>query len=419
MKNELLFRLADGLQKKGFPFWKILLTALLLRVCWALLISVYPVSDSNAYDIFALNIWEHSTFGWKPEEPNAYWPVGTSSIYAALYAVFGHVYWPIVVFNILIGVGIVLFGMRICREFFGDTAGSFCGLLLALWPSQILYVTVLASELPFTFLTLAAFDIWISDNRRIVVRSFLIGILLAGASYIRPLAVLLPFIYAVSLAVREKNTREHLGIAIISFSIICLLIAPWTYRNYQLYNAFVLISTNGPTTLWMGNHPGTNGSYAALPDQVKSLNDYERSQVLGKMAKDYIREHPFEFIYRTTWKLLKLHAYETIAVNWNLEGIRERFGERVIIPLKIMTQGYWFVVLFTALLGLYILFRREKFICWMFHPIILPWAYYSIVHSIIVVQDRYHFPSIPFIAALAVLPLTTLIQKSRNTRFSK
>ena len=32
---------------------------------------------------------------------------------------------------------------------------------------------------------------------------------------------------------------------------------------------FVLIATNGGPNLWMGNHPGADGTYTALPDDAR------------------------------------------------------------------------------------------------------------------------------------------------------
>ena len=85
----------------------IVCVAICVRAIWAMAVPVVPVSDSVAYDTFASNLANGDGYGWRPESPTAYWPVGTSAMYALLYAMFGHVYWPIVFFNIVLGVGIV------------------------------------------------------------------------------------------------------------------------------------------------------------------------------------------------------------------------------------------------------------------------------------------------------------------------
>jgi hypothetical protein len=72
----------------------VLAIAFLLRLGWAMLIPVAPVSDSAAYDAFAQTLALHGVYGWTPDQPSAFWPIGTSAIYDALYALFGHSYTP-------------------------------------------------------------------------------------------------------------------------------------------------------------------------------------------------------------------------------------------------------------------------------------------------------------------------------------
>jgi hypothetical protein len=43
----------------------------------------------------------------------------------------------------------------------------------------------------------------------------------------------------------------------------------------------------------------------------------------------------------------------------------------------------------------------------MTHPALAIWAYFTAVHAVIVIQDRYHFPATPMIGALAALALVS------------
>jgi hypothetical protein len=49
---------------------------------------------------------------------------------------------------------------------------------------------------------------------------------------------------------------------------------------------------------------------------------------------------------------------ETIAVSWNAEGIRQRFGESTLFPLKLFTQASWTALLFLGLTGLVAMIRE-------------------------------------------------------------
>jgi len=91
----------------------ILVIAAAIRILWALLVPVVPLSDSNAYDTFALNLWQHGVYGWTPDSPTSYWPVGTSALYALVYQIFGHNYAFIVALNLLLSLAIIFFPTRL------------------------------------------------------------------------------------------------------------------------------------------------------------------------------------------------------------------------------------------------------------------------------------------------------------------
>ena len=105
-----------------------------------------------------------------------------------------------------------------------------------------------------------------------------------------------------------------------------------------------------------------------------------------------------------------LHLNETIAVHWNVKGIKQRLGETAILPLKILTQAYWSLVLLLALVGIGVLVYKLGLFATFLHPVLATWIYFTAVYSVIVVQDRYHFPSHPFIAILAAIAIVSAIR---------
>lgn len=414
MSKDYLLRLTAWLKNYNIAIIYIVVTGFVLRILWALLISPDPVSDSFAYATFARNIAEFGVYGWTSEQASAFWPVGTSAIYAFLFYLFGDSYVPIVVFNIFISTGIIVLAMRVSRRFFGAQVASLTGIILALWPSLIFYVTILASELPFMFLILAAIDVWSNPKHSITLSAILAGIFIAGASYIRPIALLLPFIFGITFAFYTKNWRRELLKTIIVSLLMVVLILPWSVRNYHEFGHVIVISTNGSVTLWMGNHPGSDGAYAKIPDWANSMNEYDRSKIMGERAIEYIKAEPIAFVTRSIKKFIYQHSYETIAITWNKGGIIKTFGEWAILPLKALCQAYWLAILFFSFIGVVLAFRNLGFLETALHPILVPWLYFSAISAIIVAQDRYHFPAIPFIAifsAYAIHNLLTLYQE--------
>ena len=389
--------------------------ALLLRVVWALLVPVVPLSDSAAYDVFAQNIWLHGTYGWQPDEPTSYWPVGTSAIYAACFWLFGHTYWPIVIFNIFCSLGVIVYTKHLVVRFLGsEPMAMLAALLLALWPTLIFFTTVLASELPYTLLVLAAFYHLTDKQAKILVPGLIAGGLFAAAYYVRPLAIVPLAIALFCLVMERRNLWLIVGRGLLVVTLLALLVAPWAYRNYQLYGAFVSMSTNGGATLWMGNHPGTEGGYADLPADVEGLDEYTRNQVLKQRALDNIKAEPVAFVTRTLMKLVKFHTRETIGITWNEGGLTQRFGSWVVTPLKAVGQLYWMAALALAFIGMILYWRQQGFWSLAFNPFILLWSSAAAIHAIIVAQDRYHIPIVPMVAIFAAYGIHYFGRKNRT-----
>lgn len=379
--------------------------AFLLRAAWGLAIPVIPLSDSAAYAAFARTLADFGVYGWTHDQPTAYWPVGTSAIYAILFAIFGSGFSSIVLLNIALGTGIVGLTIWLARTFFDQDTAILAGSLMAIWPSQIAFTTVLASELPFTFFVLLGFCAYFSLRRSKTARGIVAGISLGVATYIRPIAILLPLVFLLSFIFDWRKLLGQLPVVILTTVVMAVTIAPWSVRNMNLFGHFVLVSTNGGGNLWMGNNPDSDGFYMRPPVYTHGLNEYEQDKLLGETAKQYILDEPVAFVVRTIKKAALLHAGETIAVGWNTEGIKQQLSEKAVFPLKLLTQVFWTVVLFLSVIGLIVLARQRGIISTITHPIVATWMYFTAVYAVTVVQDRYHFPSHPLIAMLAAVAI--------------
>jgi hypothetical protein len=77
-----------------------------------------------------------------------------------------------------------------------------------------------------------------------------------------------------------------------------LVVAPWTYRNYRVFNAFVPVSTNSGLNLFLGNSPGTtpgsgiNVDRSHLEEDPALLPELEQDRRYRELAVDWIRQNP-------------------------------------------------------------------------------------------------------------------------------
>lgn len=396
----------------------VLVVALVLRVSWGALVPVIPVSDSKAYEILAHTLTEHGVYGWSASQPSAYWPPGTSAVYAGLYWVFGKSSTSIVVLNIFLSIGIVSLTIWLGCRFFNKTVGILAGVLMAIWPSEVAYVTVLASELPFTFFVLLGGAAWFSPQFPKSVRAVSSGLAFAAATYFRPIALLLPVVLWLSALPKWQKLYDWLPVMLLALGIIVVAVTPWSVRNAKVFGHFVPMSTADGANLWAGNNANADGYFMPLPASIQGLSESDQDKALGEEALRYIRDNPGPFIVRSLKKAVFLHVRETTAVTWNTEGIKQRLGENALFPLKLITQGFWTGVLLFALGGIAILVRRRGIMRAITNPTVLIWIYFTAVYSIFVAADRYHFPSHPFISMLAAIAILATVSPKLSAKIS-
>jgi hypothetical protein len=229
---------------------------------------------------------------------------------------------------------------------------------------------------------------------------------------------LLPIVIGLSHLIADGRLLDHAARVFVVFCVMAACIAPWTVRNYRLFGEYILISHNGGANTWQGNSPGTTGEYRPSPPDLNSLPEPERDRVLGARAFEYIKAYPLHFLGRSAVKLVKLHNRESIGIVWNEKGLSQRASPGTITVMKMLSVLYWWIALGLGLCGAFALARTIGPFQALFHPAILIWGYFSAVHAVTVVGDRYHFPSIPSIAALGgfflARMLGTMPQKKGN-----
>ena len=134
------------------------------------------------------------------------------------------------------------------------------------------------------------------------------GLLVGAGILLRPTLVLL--IFAFFLYFRKRLIRP-----IIIALVAVLVISPWIYRGYRIYNRFIFITTTSSEYLWRGNNPYASGGSLdkngktmldLVPEdfrrKVMSLNEIEQYAFFKDEAIKYIKAHPLLFLKNTIKK---------------------------------------------------------------------------------------------------------------------
>jgi len=336
---------------------------------------------------------------------------------AGVYALFGsdgpQRFLPVAVLNLLIGTATVGLTIHLAGRWFGPRTGLLAGVLLAIWPAQIQFTSVLNSELPMVLAMLAALAIWEARRGPDMLRGGLAGLALGVAALMRPTALLLPGVFIVARLLRGPRRGGAVLGAVARALGLLVVVLPWSLRNYRVFGEFVLISTNGGVNFWMGNSPGTAGGYQSPDPAAAYGGEVARDRQLKAEALAHIRAPPGAFLKRTAIKALRLHERESIGVAWNERGLEQaaaRISPAAVGPVirgtKLVSNLYWWLVLALAVLGVIRLVLTRGPLAALLTAPVLIWAYFAAVHAVTVIQDRYHFAYVPCIAALAAVALT-------------
>ena len=387
--------------------------ALLLRLGWAACVPAAPVSDGALYDAFAQSIVAGHGYAFPDGTLTEYWPVGTSAVYALLYQIFGVRPAVIPVFQALLGACIVGLTWRLARHAFGHIVAAVAAWLTAIWPLLIEFTTILASELLFIAIVLSSLNIWISRRLPFSVRMIFFAASVAAATYVRPTALPLLFMFPALQWIVDRNFKALAAGSLLAALTALLLFAPWSYRSEQLFHRPVLVSANGGVNLWMGNNPESTGGYMELPDK-KFPNEVDRDRYYGREAVSFILSHPVAYAKLTIRRAITTFDRETIGIVWNEKGLRSKYADAAITVLKRLSSAYWWALLVLGFAGIALAIRRRPIEpLW---PLLAAFAYFAAFPVLTVAMDRYHVPIDPMLAIFAAYALLWKSPSVASTR---
>jgi hypothetical protein len=146
------------------------------------------------------------------------------------------------------------------RAFASTVAGTIAGLLGALYPFWIVNTAELADGVLVTFLLAATLALGTRGSQvGGAFTSLLFGLLLAALPMVR--AALLPFavVAFVWYLARCRTMRAGWFAALLALLGFANGLAPWTLRNWRVFQEPVPIVDSTYLHLWMGNNPRATG----------------------------------------------------------------------------------------------------------------------------------------------------------------
>lgn len=421
--------------------WIIAILALgfFLRLAYIILIPTLPVSDFRTYHDFAVNMITNGIYGYGTS-PDCYRSPGESFFLYLIYRIVGstdYIYPKLT--QVVLGTLSIAFVYYIAKKTFNKKVGNIAALLMALFPTQIFYTSIIASENLFTFLNLLALVVFVwfkRENRWYYPALFIMGLLMGCAVLVRPVSILLPVIILAILLVKEYHIpgkgytfdKSEIGkfilAALVLTMAIALVVVPWCSRNYSEYGHFS-VSSNGGLAFWVGNNEHATGQYdyaiePIMADKfgdISGLNDFQREDLLYTDAKQYILMHPLETALLDIKKLFILYGSSSLGIYWSMVApgtIADQTLQSNLVQLNplfaSLANGFYYFILFMSLLSLPILARdllKDK--NYLALTLIAYIMYFSIMYSISLVDDRYNFNVLPILTILAAYVISKVL----------
>lgn len=392
------------------------------RYVWVRLIHTVPMVDFLRYHNYTLALIQGDYDAYL-EIRNVFPHLsGYPLVLSYIYRIFGGNPQVGLWFNVFCSIASVFLIYLLGREFFGDVAGQTAGVIAALYPTEIMYNTLLASEHVFLVLFLLAIYLFLRFTDGEMegwrwLKLLLVGMVLGIAHIIRPVSsLLLPPMIAYLLFFKRvdkslfsflKEKAATMVLVVLSF-VLTLGALNFIYRDIV---KVPLGKTSGGFNLYVGTDPERDGMWN--PNAWKIIEEYNHDfdGVHGeaqRRAIERIKEDPTAFIalaerkfpiqwgtddYGYYWSMLEV--YPDTAFSLWVEENRE--------AVRILSQSYYMGILLLATLGgWYSVKRRIPYVTGFFAMIVL---IFGAAHLLIEVQSRYHHPVVPFFILTAVVAL--------------
>ncbi len=285
--------------------------------------------------------------------------------------------------------------------------------LFLIYPS-ILYITnTLYPQILYMILFLLLLYILLLRSRQLYAY-ILLGVINASLIYIIPIHILfLPFIIFFIWKENQESRLLKSGILIL---VTIAVLLPWTWRNYNIFNRFVVIATNGGQNLLCGNSPNTTPNSGTTTDisefieedVIQQLDDAELDKYYRDKALTFIQQKPLYYLGLYFRKFLNYFNYQ------NVLNTKEQSTEiNPATKLKFIVIAItWFPVLFLSIFGFIIKEIRKNFDNIY---VMLLFICSGLFYSIFFTRIRFRSPFVPLLLIIASQTVFYLYNKIKNS----
>jgi 4-amino-4-deoxy-L-arabinose transferase-like glycosyltransferase len=197
--------------------------------------------------------------------------------------------FAVVLLQCFLHAGTCLLVFSLGRRLYNARTGLLAGIFCALHPMLLRYVADLQMETLLTFAcTLTVWSAVRLHDQPTVANGILLGAVGMGATLIK--GVILPFVVLFAIISFLLALRRHSakGIAAVVAMVLtmALILAPWTYRNYQVTGGRFVLLTPGASDSFLRGYVFTRWEFATLQKPPYTDAENEVNAWFRKIALD-------------------------------------------------------------------------------------------------------------------------------------
>ncbi|MDI6791410.1 MAG: glycosyltransferase family 39 protein [bacterium] len=393
------------------PFWFIFILALAVRLAFVLFFPPLYAPDTGSYEIIAKSLIKGDGFSSAPGIPSAGRPPLYPLFLAGIYFLFGQSHLAVKLSQALLGAISCIIIYFISKEIFDRRVGLWSGAVMALYPPLISTAGfVLSEELAIFLLAISILFLTKATKRKQTGWYVLSGIFMGLTTLCRPMTLLFPFFLYLAFLFLPFKKREFFWISIFLLATV-VTVAPWTFRNYVRFNAFIPVQDcGGGMNFWMATYSSSDGIIPYGSPQEYSPKDQEvYNRIIEGLSpieadKACFREG-IKNIINNPSGYFRLCARKFERYWFWIPG-----GVKVLQPhpkIKLGVTIVDYLVLLLAILGLGVGLRenwRDKL------PLIAIILYFTITSIFLFVAlPRYRLPIMPYVLIFAIVGFLRLL----------
>ena len=394
--------------------------ALIPRLVWIYFIRTQPFSDFLHLYNYGVNASNGDFKGFVNFYAVFPFKMNFGLALAGLFSVFGTGLPVAKLFNVIMSVCLVFIVYSGGKILYGGKAARISGLLLALWPADIMFTSVIASEHLFlvlftgaVVLTLIFFDKYSFKNYGIANGNLIllaIGLLTALAQLIRPMAMLLLPVFAVYVLLFKQYRADSLSSLGLKLKSVLLVFAAY-FMAINLINIPVQKATGVDVTrsdsgfnLLVGTNDKANGMFNYEDFDIIEKYDYDIDRVHAearKIAFERITSNPMKLPGLFLRKIDKLWGNENYGHYWSTTPVKASTVENIVKSSPRVfygvSQAFYVLVMLMGLCACFYNLREKRYDALI---VLMIFGGIFLSYLLLEVQSRYHLPVMPLLILL-------------------